>query len=118
MQLKGSGCPGTVYDTFGANSLVAQCSTASFVSLSVLSRVPLVSPLKSKPGWDLSLQGWMRRTMKLTATSAPYIFMPFISSRSSYTGSISTLVGFSNQLFWFSKIWSMSHRMVGWLCFM
>ena len=57
MQLKAFDCPGTLNGMFGANSSVARCSTASFVSLSYLSRVPSVSPLKSKPTWALSLQG-------------------------------------------------------------
>ena len=46
----------------------------------------------------------MQHTMKLTATTTPFIFMPFISSRSSFTYSMSALVGFSDQLFWFSGI--------------
>ena len=79
MQLKALGCPGTLNDVFGANSSAARHSIASFVSLYDLSRVPSVFPLKSKPGWALSLQGWMRRTMKLTATATPFISMPFIS---------------------------------------
>ena len=85
MQLKALVCPGTLYSTFGVNSLVARCSTASLVSLSVLSRVPSVSLLKSKPAWALSLQGWMRHTMKLTATTTPFLFIPLIYSRSSFT---------------------------------
>jgi len=67
MQLKALGCPGTLNGAFGGNSSVAWSCTASFISLCDLSRVPSVSPLKSKPGWALSLQGWMRCTMKLTA---------------------------------------------------
>ena len=55
MQLKGFGCPSTLYSVFGANNSVAQRSMASFVSLSILSRVSSVSPLKSKPAWALSL---------------------------------------------------------------
>ena len=96
MQLKALGCPGTLNGAFGGNSSVAWSCTASFISLCDLSRVPSVSPLKSKPERALSLQGWTRHTMKLTATTTPLIFMPLISSRSSFTYSILALVGFSD----------------------
>jgi hypothetical protein len=46
MQLKALVCPDTLNGVFGANSSATRCITASFDSLSVLSRVPSVSPLK------------------------------------------------------------------------
>ena len=55
MQLKALVCPSMLNGAFGANSSAAQHTTASLDSLSVLSRVPSVSPLKSKPAWALSL---------------------------------------------------------------
>ena len=99
MQLKALICPDTLNKAFGAKSPTAHSSTSSFDSLSDLSRVPSVSPLKSKPAWALSLQGWMRHTMKLTTTSPTLVFTPFIRPRSSLTYSILALLGFSDQLF-------------------
>ena len=98
MQLKALICFDTVNEAFGANSSAARSSTSSFVNLPVLSRVPSLSPLKSKPTWALSMQGWTWRTMKLAATSLPFIFTPFIRSRSSLTCSMSAQLGFSDQL--------------------
>ena len=55
MQLKALVYPDTLNEAFGAKSHVAHSSMSSFVSLFDLSRVPSVSPLKSKPTWALSL---------------------------------------------------------------
>ena len=118
MQLKGLVCPNTRNEANGANSSVARPTTSSLDSASDLSRVPSVSPLKSKPTWALSLQGWMRRNMKLAATSPPLVFTPFIKPRSSLTCSMSALFGFSDQLFWLSGMWSTSQRIAMWLYFM
>ena len=96
MQLKALVCPCMLNDAFRVNSSAAQGITSSLDSLSVLSRVLLVSPLKSKPAWALSLQGRMRHTMKLAATSASFIFTPFFRPRSSLTYPISALFDFSN----------------------
>ena len=117
MQLKALVCIDTLNEAFGANSPVARSSTLSFDSLFVLSRMLSVSPLKSKPVWAPSLQGWMRRTMKLAATNPPFIFMPFIRPRSSLTCSMSALLGLSDQLFWLPEMWSTSQRIAGWLYF-
>ena len=57
MQLKGLVCPDMLNEAFGSNSSAAHSSTSSLNNLSVLSRVPSVSPLKSKPVLALSLQG-------------------------------------------------------------
>jgi hypothetical protein len=61
MQLKGLICHDTRNEDNGANSSAARSTTSSLDSTSDLSQVPSVSPLKSKPAWALSLQGWMRR---------------------------------------------------------
>ena len=48
MQLKALVFPCMLNGAFGANSLATRRSTASFNSLSILSRVPSVSPLEIK----------------------------------------------------------------------
>ena len=57
MKLKALVCLDTLNEAFGAKSPASRSSMSSFVRLSYLSRVLLVSPLKSKPAWALSLQG-------------------------------------------------------------
>ena len=55
MQLKALVCPCTLNDAFGENSLATRHITSSLDNFPILSQVLLVSPLKSKPMWALSL---------------------------------------------------------------
>ena len=76
MQLKALVCPCTLNDALGANSSAARPITSSFDSLFVLSQVPSVSPLKSKPAWALSLQVGMKTDrIRTDITDITFVFI-------------------------------------------
>ena len=117
MHLKGIVYPNMLNEENRANSSTARSSQTFLDSISDLSWVPSVSPLNSKAGCALSLQGYTWRTIKLAATNLPLVLTPFIKARSSFTCSMLALFGASNQVLWLSRMWSVSKRMAGWLYF-